>query len=221
MPSQKAKTKAIHSLANVAQAQGLDKAMSLLDKRRGSISDGEYSQAANFLKGVANGSVERNMGGPIMGYNMGGYLSEEEKKRREMMSRNRVASSNVPNAPLAPKQQAMGGGGGGGSSPLGQIGQKLAMKAIGSLFGLPFNQGGSVPSNPHGYNEGGATQATPLKKVMDEDKIEMAREAHERAEARKDQKAAAEERRAEAKFKQDMSMKKAAATTNKAPLAKK
>ena len=84
-----------------------------------------------------------------------------------------------------------------------------------------WNMGGPISANPHGYNEGGATQATPLKKVMDEDKIEMAREAFERGEARKDQKAAADERRAQEKHTQDMKMKKASATTNKAPLAKK
>ena len=217
MPSRKALNKAQHAFKRALQTQGPMAAQVALDRRGGQLPPEMKARAQQMID-----QAKRNMGGPIMGYNTGGYLSEEEeKKRREMMSRSRVASSNVPNAPLAPKQQAMGGGGGGGSSPLGQIGQKLAMKAIGSLFGLPFNQGGSVPSNPHGYNEGGATQATPLKKVMDEDKIEMAREAFERGEARKDQKAAAEERRAEAKFKQDMSMKKAAATTNKAPLAKK
>ena len=83
------------------------------------------------------------------------------------------------------------------------------------------NMGGPISRNPHGYNEGGSVMETPLKKVMDEDKIEMAREAFQRAEARKDQKAAADERRAQETHKQAMSMKKASATTNKAPLAKK
>ena len=83
------------------------------------------------------------------------------------------------------------------------------------------NMGGPISKNPHGYNEGGATTETPLKKVMDEDKIEMAREAFQRAEARKDQKAAADERRAQETHQQAMKMKKASATTNKAPLAKK
>ena len=84
-----------------------------------------------------------------------------------------------------------------------------------------WNMGGPISANPHGYNEGGSTQATPLKKVMDEDKIEMAREAFERGEARKDAKAAADEKRAQETHQQAMQMKKAAATTNKAPLAKK
>ena len=91
----------------------------------------------------------------------------------------------------------------------------------GSQAVVKRNMGGPISRNPHGYNEGGATMETPLKKVMDEDKIEMAREAFQRAEARKDQKAAADERRAQETHQQAMKMKKASATTNKAPLAKK
>ena len=34
------------------------------------------------------------------------------------------------------------------------------------------NQGGPISGNPHGYNEGGSTQATPIKKVMDMEKLE-------------------------------------------------
>ena len=117
MPSQKAKTKAIHSLANVAQTEGLGKAMTLLDKRRGSLSEGEYEKAAEFLQGVAGGTAKRNMGGPIMGYNMGGYLSpEEEAKKRMMMqqkARGGIASTNVQNTPLSPQKSGMAGGGGG------------------------------------------------------------------------------------------------------------
>lgn len=90
------------------------------------------------------------------------------------------------------------------------------------------NMGGAVPNprmmgplNPNGYNEGGPVPTTPIKRVMDEDKIEIQRETFERAEARKDEKFALDEKRAAEKHAMDMKMKKQAAVTNKAPLAKK
>ena len=88
--------------------------------------------------------------------------------------------------------------------------------------GVKRNMGGPIAGNPHGYNEGGMAQETPLKKVMDEDKIELARMAAERAEERKDMKFQADEKRAQEKHAMDMKMKKqAAAVTKKAPLASK
>ena len=85
------------------------------------------------------------------------------------------------------------------------------------------NTGGMMGplGNPHGYNEGGATMETPLKKVMDEDKIELARMAAMRAEERKDMKFQADEKRAQEKHDMDMKMKKQASVTKKAPLASK
>ena len=87
-----------------------------------------------------------------------------------------------------------------------------------------MNVGGMVPQgplNPNGYNEGGPVAPTPIKKVMDEDKIEIQRETFERAEARKDMKFQLDEKRAAEKHAMDMKLKKAAAVTKKAPLAKK
>ena len=56
---------------------------------------------------------------------------------------------------------------------------------------------------------------------MDEDKIEIQRATFERAEARKDMKFQLDEKRAAEKHAVDMKLKKAAAVTKKAPLAKK
>ena len=87
-----------------------------------------------------------------------------------------------------------------------------------------MNVGGMVPQgplNPNGYNEGGPVAPTPIKKVMDEDKIEIQRETFERAEARKDMKFQLDEKRAAEKHAMDMKLKKATAVTKKAPLAKK
>ena len=87
-----------------------------------------------------------------------------------------------------------------------------------------YNVGGRIPMgplNPNGYNEGGPVAPTPIKRVMDEDKIEIQRATFERAEARKDMKFQLDEKRAAEKHAVDMKLKKAAAVTKKAPLAKK
>ena len=101
----------------------------------------------------------------------------------------------------------------------------LNMGGMAKRYG--YNVGGMVPNpmmmgplNPNGYNEGGPVPSTPIKKVMDEDKIEIQRETFERAEARKDAKFKMDEKRAAEKHAMDMKLKKQAAVTKKAPLAK-
>ena len=143
-----------------------------------------------------------NKGGkvPMQGYNDGGWLSAlfganpyrkkvEEEKKRR-----------------AKAKQA---------SILSQIGWP------GSSQPVKRNMGGMMPMplNPNGYNEGGAAMETPIKKVMEEDKIAMAREAFMLAEQRKDKKAEQEEARASEKHSLDMKLKKKSATTNKTPLS--
>ena len=163
------------------------------DLRAGKIDYVEYlkqtGQYADINKNIYVGSF--NEGGPIMGYNTGGYLSPEEEEKKRMMARQSIASTNVQNTPLSPQKSGMAGGGGGPQQPgvLQQVGGALAKKAlmstlgpVGALFGGLFNEGGQVPPvkrnmggplNPHGYNEGGHTMETPTKKVMDEQKLEQ------------------------------------------------
>jgi len=161
-----------------------------------------------------------NEGGPVMAYNMGGYISDEEKRKQMMASR--IAKSQVPNTPLAPRQQMQVAGGGGGQSPLAQIGQKLAMKAllgpVSTLFGL--NSGGMVGnghSNPNGYNEGGSVTETPIKKVMDEQKLDQQAKAFDLEQKRKQETHEQAMRIKEQQAKQAAAMKKASATTSKTP----
>ena len=89
------------------------------------------------------------------------------------------------------------------------------------------NMGGMMrrgPLNPNGYNEGGAVQQTPIKKVMDEQKLDQQAKAFELDEMRKQEKHQLDMKLKQQQFQQAQQMKKAAATTNKtakAPLAKK
>ena len=212
-----------------------------------------------------------------MAYNMGGPLSpEDERMKRMMAARGRIAKSKVPNAPVQPQKPQMAAAPNMGGGPLQgigkEIGKKALMSALGPLGGLlgglfnkggmvpegggyneggkipwwkkawgsrsgkkgsirdqiGWNQGGAIPNprmvgplNPNGYNEGGPAPSTPIKRVMDEDKIEIQRETFERAEARKDEKFALDEKRAAEKHAMEMKLKKKAAVTSKAPLAKK
>ena len=92
------------------------------------------------------------------------------------------------------------------------------------------NQGGPISGNPQGYNEGGQTMATPIKKVMDMEKLEsqksmdsLKEEQAERAfqigEKRKDEAhQQGMQQKAEA-HQQAMKLKKESATM-KAPLSK-
>ncbi len=151
----------------------------------------------------SGGWIHRNMGGPL-------------SRRDEENERAAIAQSNVVDSPVqqAPRvaQSGGGAGGGGGGSPIAG----LAMKFLPKLFGL--NTGGGVP-NVNGYNEGGSTQATPIKKEMDIDKMRMAREAFEKKEMRADEAHKQQMTLKQQQAKQAMTMKKDAATM-KAPLSK-
>ena len=143
-----------------------------------------------------------NKGGhvPMQGYNTGGWLQALFGK----------LAGNNPNRRRMEeeKKRRM------------QQGQQTLAQQINWPGAQRRNMGGPL-SNPYGYNEGGQAMETPLKKVMEEDKIELARMAAMNAERRKDEKAAADEQRAQEKHQLDMTMKKKAATTNKTPLSAK
>lgn len=85
------------------------------------------------------------------------------------------------------------------------------------------NMGGPISANPHGYNEGGSVMETPIKKVMDEQKLDQQAKAFELEQKRKQEAHAQAMRIKEQQAKQAAAMKKASATTTKkpkAPLAK-
>ena len=92
------------------------------------------------------------------------------------------------------------------------------------------NQGGPISGNPQGYNEGGQTMATPIKKVMDmeklesqkkmdEQKMEQAERAFQEGESRKDEAHQMAMQQKQEAHQQAMKLKKESATM-KAPLSK-
>ena len=98
-------------------------------------------------------------------------------------------------------------------------------------FEKGFNMGGPISANPYGYNEGGQAQATPIKKVMDQDKLEaqqemdvikedQAEKAFLAGERRKEEMHALQMKQKEEAHALQMKLKKESATM-KAPLAKK
>ena len=249
-------------------AEGEEKKLTPAEIQRAkhkAIMDAHFARIANF-----------NNGGPIMGYNSGGYISPEEE---ELARKRRIASSRVPQAPLA--QAAKGGQAPppprqsySGESAAAQLAKKALLSQLGPIGGLlgglfndggmveGYNKGGSVwdkiwgsksgkkgslweqfgrndggpvPTagplgNPNGYNEGGpGVGATPIKRVQDEQKIELDKMTWDKMEARKDQQMQMDEKRKQEAFQMEqqrkaeahteaMKMKKAAATTNKGPL---
>ena len=102
---------------------------------------------------------------------------------------------------------------------------------VGALFGGLFNEGGQDPPManvtwvvlwliPHGYNEGGHTmQATPTKKVMDEQKLDQQAKAFQLEQKRKQEAHDLAMRQKQQQFSEAQKMKREAATTNKQPKA--
>ena len=83
------------------------------------------------------------------------------------------------------------------------------------------NMGGmaKAPLNPYGYNEGGAVTETPIKKVMDEQKLDQQALAFELGEARKSEMHALDMKIKQKQFEMAQKMKKEASTTSKKPQA--
>ncbi len=92
---------------------------------------------------------------------------------------------------------------------------------VGKNMGGPIhlNMGGPLSANPHGYNEGGSAGETPIKKVMDEQKLDQQAIAFERDQARKQEAHDMAMKQKQAAFSEAQKMKKAAATTTKKPKA--
>ena len=158
------------------------------------------------LGGVLGGLFNNGGKVPMQGYNQGGQTN---RFGRQITKPARTQTT---------AQQSKGGGG--WFSWMNPNRKKLQDMGL-NHRGVKRNMGGPISSNPHGYNEGGQAIETPMKKVMDEDKIELARMAAMRAEERKDMKFQADEKRAQEKHDMDMKMKKQASVTKKAPLASK
>ena len=185
-------------------------------------------------------------------YNQGGGVMSEEERRRKAAAG--VAKSQVAATPQQAAAPLQPGQIGQRQNPLQGLLQKGlkagltgALGPLGGLLGGLFNNGGRVglndggspktpmgPLNPSGYNEGGpGVGPTPIKRLQDEQKVELDRMSWDRMEGRKDQQMMMDEKRKEEAFQEEqirkdeahkeaMKMKKAAATTNKkAPLAGK
>ncbi len=101
------------------------------------------------------------------------------------------------------------------------------MKRLGTTA---MNTGGTVRpplANPNGYNEGGSVTETPIKKVMDEQKLEQQALAFDIYQLRMSDAHNMAMKQKQQQFAEAQKMKKAAATTSKtaakpkAPLARK
>ena len=157
------------------------------------------------------------------------YFNEDEEKQA------RVARTQVRAMPMQNKQRVANPGAG----PTGSQLQKLALAAgkkaalgplgpLGAILGGLFNKGGKVPQynmggqmplNPQGYNEGGSTMETPIKKEMDLQKMRQQEKAFELEQKRKDEAHQQQMRLKDQQAKQAMQMKKESATM-KTPLSK-
>ena len=197
------------------------------------------------LGGILGGLF--NEGGQVQGYNQGGWLSQlfggTGKPRTSRWG---------GEATKAPRTQTTGVPQGGGiSSWFGQNPNKAKRDAqyaahaqsgkpsiwerLGRNIGGPVelspamrNMGGPL-SNPNGYNEGGQTQATPVKKMMDMEKLEsqkmmdkqkmaQAEKSFMMAEGRKDE--AAEQAMMQKQEAHQQAMKLKEDTARMGPLAK-
>lgn len=153
-----------------------------------------------------------NEGGQVQQLNQGGWLSGLFGPGKPRTSRTFGEASKAPRTMTTgqqrqqqPKQQR---------TPWWQNPNRQKMKAAG------YNRGGKVgPLNPHGYNEGGAVTETPIKKVMDEQKLDQQAVAFERDETRKEQKHVLDMKLKQQQFELAQKQKKEAAMTKKKPTA--
>lgn len=96
-----------------------------------------------------------------------------------------------------------------------------------ALYGKPSvpmmrNTGGPIQmrpplANPNGYREGGSVQETPIKKVMDEQKLEQQAKAFELEQQRKQEAHDMAMKQKQMQFQQAQKLKKESATTTKKP----
>ena len=252
MPSQRALNKAQHAFKKTLETEGPDAAQAALDKRGGQLPAAMKQRAQSMINDVRmnkGGHVPGyNVGGQIS--------EEEKRRREKEMMRQRIASTQVQQQPLSPQQQTRAPGKTGGSMIAGigeDLMRKALLGALGGPLGALFNTGGKVdtdmvmngkfmsshvpsqlrnmggpmmPLNPRGYNEGGQAMETPMKRVMDEQKLEQQAMAFELEQKRKQETHEQAMKIKEQQAKQAAQMKKAAATTNKTaskpkgPLAK-
>ena len=138
------------------------------------------------LGGVLGGLFNEGGKVPMQGYNTGGWLSSLLGPGKPRTSRKFGESKKKPRTQTT--AQARGYNEGGWLSSLLGPGKPRTSRRFGESKKKPrtqttgqargYNVGGMVPNprmmgplNPHGYNEGGAVQETPIKKVMDEQKL--------------------------------------------------
>ena len=142
-----------------------------------------------------------NVGGKVMpnGYNTGGKVNPDQVVNGKFMSEHTPTIRNDE----------------------GHLGSGAIRPQDPTHFDKPvkyLNMGGPL-ANPNGYNEGGSVTETPIKKLMDMDKMAMAREAFERKEMRADEAHKQQMMLKEKQAAQAAKMKKDASTV-KGPLAK-
>ena len=147
-----------------------------------------------------------NVGGKVMsnGYNIGGKVDTDQVINGKFMSKHTPTIRNDE----------------------GHLGSGAIRPQDPTHFDKPvnyLNMGGPL-SNPNGYNEGGAVTETPIKKVMDEQKLQQQAVAFERDQTRKQEAHDMAMKQKQLQFATAQKMKKDSATTTakpKAPLAKK
>ena len=74
-------TQAAEMLRNVAQTQGREAAMMMLNRHRGTLSPREYDAGMNIINMNTGGMIRMNMGGNVPRYNQGGGLLNHPYQR--------------------------------------------------------------------------------------------------------------------------------------------
>ncbi len=176
------------------------------------------------LGGLIGGLFNEGGKVPMQGYNQGGWLQALWGKPKQQRPNNLQQTGKYTYTSKQPTQMGRGTNSNLNKQRLQQTSQAFGNRnqnAWSNLKkGLGFNQGGMVgPLNPQGYNEGGMAQETPMKRVMDEQKLEQQAVAFDKDEMRKQEKHTQDMKIKQQQFQEAQKMKKAAASTNKKPKA--
>ena len=171
-----------------------------------------------------------NMGGPISAYNVGGIaqsnIREEEIQQQQRAANAPQIASSGPGMGQQLAKKAIGGLLSGATGGLGGMlgglfndGGLIGHRMAGGEFmgGVQHRNTGGPLSNPNGYNEGGAMGETPIKKVMDEQKLAQQAKAFELEQQRKKEAHDMAMKQKQQAFSQGQKMKQESATTTMKP----
>lgn len=201
--------------ARIARSQVQQAPLAQRQGTQGPGAVGGGNQIANqLLKGVLTGALGPvgtlfgglfNKGGMVQmqGYNVGGWLYSLFGKKPAQRNPQAPSWWMNPNKMAAEKEK----------QKLRQSGGPSIWQQTGRMS---RNMGGAIP-NPNGYNEGGSVGETPIKKVMDEQKLEQQAMAFDLEQKRKQEAHDMAMKQKQQQFATAQKMKKESAMTNKKP----